>query len=194
MLLAFAERTLSIPALRADLVWEAPENEARRVHARELKKENEDWAKVKKSLMAAALQAKTAAATKTNKEKVSLGRGRADEPDVQRNPRAQYATGTGECKSTPSEMSQVLMSRSTSAPLSQYGPHDTNPSEWTLMDEYTTASFSVLSTMILAHPSDGLQACWCGVSVYHPNPMFQWTRMTSLSWSRGGVISVNLQM
>jgi hypothetical protein len=78
MLLAFAERTLSTPALRADLVWEAPENEARRVHARELKKENEDWAKVKKGLMAAALQAKTAAATKTNKEKVSLSRGKAD--------------------------------------------------------------------------------------------------------------------
>ena len=71
MLLAFAERTFSTPALRADLVWEAPENEARRVHARELKKENEDWAKVKKGLMTAALQAKSAAATKANKEKVS---------------------------------------------------------------------------------------------------------------------------
>lgn len=71
MLLAFAERTLSTPALRADLVWEAPENEARRVHARELKKENAEWAKVKKGLMAAALQAKTAAATKSNKEQVS---------------------------------------------------------------------------------------------------------------------------
>jgi hypothetical protein len=73
MLLAFAERTLSTPAIRADLVWEAPENEARRVHAREIKKENEEWARIKKNLMAAALHCKTPAATKLNREKVSFG-------------------------------------------------------------------------------------------------------------------------
>ena len=71
MLLALAERTLSTPAIRADLVWEAPENEARRVHAREIKKENEEWARIKKNLMAAALHCKTPAASKLNREKVS---------------------------------------------------------------------------------------------------------------------------
>jgi hypothetical protein len=71
MLLGLAERTLSTPAIRADLVWEAPENEARRQHAREIKAEMENWAKIKKNLMAAALHCKTAAATKANKEKVS---------------------------------------------------------------------------------------------------------------------------
>lgn len=72
MLLALAERTLSTPAIRADLAWEAPENEARREHLRAHKKENERWEVCKKKLAEARVLCKSAAATKANKEEVSL--------------------------------------------------------------------------------------------------------------------------
>lgn len=71
MLLALAERTLSTPAIRSDLAWEAPENEARRVNLRQLKKETERWDARKKKLAEARVLCKTAAATKANKEEVS---------------------------------------------------------------------------------------------------------------------------
>jgi hypothetical protein len=71
MLLALAERTLSSPAVRTDLVWEAPENEARRVHAREQKKENDQWEIKSKKMGADGVRCKTAAATKAHKELVS---------------------------------------------------------------------------------------------------------------------------
>jgi hypothetical protein len=71
MLLAFAEKTLSSPAIRTDLVWEAPENEARRVHAREQKKENDQWETKRKKLSTDGVRCKSAAATKAHQEVVS---------------------------------------------------------------------------------------------------------------------------
>lgn len=70
MLLALAERTLSTPSIRTDLAWEAPENEARRVHLR-VQKENDRWELRKKKLAEERIVCKTAAATKANKEEVS---------------------------------------------------------------------------------------------------------------------------
>lgn len=70
MLLSMAERTLSTRQIRSDLDWAAPENEARRVHAREQKKANEAWEAKKKKLAEGRLQSSTAAATKANKEMV----------------------------------------------------------------------------------------------------------------------------
>lgn len=70
MLLALADRALSTLAIRIDLGWEAPENEARRVHLRQLKKENDRWDVRKKKLAEARVLCKSAAATKANKEEV----------------------------------------------------------------------------------------------------------------------------
>lgn len=72
MLLALAERTLSSPVIRTDLGWEAPENEARRVHAREQKKENDQWEIKRKKLSADGVRCKSAAATKAHQELVSV--------------------------------------------------------------------------------------------------------------------------
>jgi hypothetical protein len=108
MLLALAERTLSSPAVRTDLVWEAPENEARRVHAREQKKENDQWEIKSKKMGADGVRCKTAAATKAHKELVSCW----VEPETictmtdvtgrQGDQGAQDAIGSGECTSLAS--------------------------------------------------------------------------------------------
>lgn len=77
MLLSMAERTLATSQIRADLEWAAPENEARRVHAREQKKANDSWEAKKKKLIEARVQCSTPAQTKANKETVRIGRNRA---------------------------------------------------------------------------------------------------------------------
>lgn len=71
MLLALDDRTLSTPLIRKDLAWEAPENEARRVHTRVVKKENERWEDVKKKLAEARVELKSPP-LKANKDEVSL--------------------------------------------------------------------------------------------------------------------------
>jgi hypothetical protein len=73
MLLALADRTLSTPAIRKDLVWEAPENEARRIHTRTVKGENERHQRVQKKLAGAKLVAfgpGSGPAIETNKQEV----------------------------------------------------------------------------------------------------------------------------
>ncbi|WVW84100.1 hypothetical protein I302_106129 [Kwoniella bestiolae CBS 10118] len=68
MLLAFAERTLSSPKIRADMEYFVPENEIRRKHASAIKKETSMMETRKKKLNEARLKCKTAAETKAHKE------------------------------------------------------------------------------------------------------------------------------
>lgn len=70
MLLALASRTLSTPKIRKDLGWEAPENEARRVHTRQLKKEDERWGGITKTLGQPKLLAAGGVATSNHKHEV----------------------------------------------------------------------------------------------------------------------------
>ena len=72
MLLALADRTLLTPRIRRDLTWEAPENEARRVYARSVKKGHERFDKIKKRLRDAKVGLKDVAAIKANEGEVSL--------------------------------------------------------------------------------------------------------------------------
>ena len=72
MLLALADRTLLNPRIRRDLTWEAPENEARRVYARQVKKGHERFDKIKKRLQGAKVGLNDVAAIKANEDEVSL--------------------------------------------------------------------------------------------------------------------------
>ena len=71
MLLAFAERTLQTPKMRADVDSTSGEAEERRRHANGHKKEITAWEGRKKRLAEAKVRCKSAAETKANKELVS---------------------------------------------------------------------------------------------------------------------------
>ena len=70
MLLALAERTLSVPKIRAELDSTSGEADLRRRHASALKSENKKWEEQEKKLASARVQCRSAAETKANKELV----------------------------------------------------------------------------------------------------------------------------
>lgn len=70
MLLALAERTISTPKVRRDLMWEAPENEARRTHQQQVKRENDRHEGVRKALAEARVVCKSPSAMIANTKEV----------------------------------------------------------------------------------------------------------------------------
>jgi hypothetical protein len=71
MLLAIADRTIYTPTIRQDLDSSTAENDARRRHANEHKRETTSWETRKKKLGEARILCKTPAETKANKANVS---------------------------------------------------------------------------------------------------------------------------